>query len=527
MRRRHFLQSAAAAALCATTHAASTTEVEATFGEPGATISPHLYGHFIEHLGGVIYDGIWVGETSSIAHIGGIRRQFVEDLKRIGAPNFRWPGGCFADGYHWRDGLGNRTARRRAYNYWEQSMPPGMHATENNHFGIHEFMRLCRLVGAEPYVAGNVGSGSPRELHEWVSYCNAPAGTESLANERASNGDAAPFNVKYWGIGNESWGCGGNMRPDEYARLYRLFITQFPAYTPPFFVATGPRGHSADMDLGWTKGFFEGLQGTRAPLPQGLGVHYYTDFRTTGTKAGVFTDAGWYTVFQKGLRTEEVITRHWEAMGALDAAHRTRFVIDEWGVWYPPGEEIAPGYILSQPITLRDALHTAVTFDIFNRHADKIAMANVAQTINCIHSLFLAQGDRCIRTPAYSVFDMYQPHKGARNVPVRFDAGEVEVPVLGGTARLPRVSASASLNGKRLFLTMTNLSLGDDIAVRVNTHATEARGMMLTHADKQATNTWARPNEVTPRGFRPEINGQNLRFTLPAKAVVAVEVTLA
>ena len=221
MQRRTFLKTSAGAglgALAASRSAfAADAEIELTPAKPGPVINPHIYGHFIEHLGGVIYDGIWVGRDSKIPNIDGIRKQFVDDMKHIGAPNLRWPGGCFADGYHWRDGIGPAGERPRTYNFWEPRMPEGVHATETNHFGIHEFMRLCRLVGAEPYVAGNVGSGTPREFHDWVLYCNAPRGTVSLADERAANGSEEPFAIKYWGVGNESWGCGGDMTGGEYA----------------------------------------------------------------------------------------------------------------------------------------------------------------------------------------------------------------------------------------------------------------------------------------------------------------------
>src|SRR5947207_12919515 len=226
MNRRTFLKASSAAALgtiaASNFSFAADNAIELTLGEPGAVISPHIYGHFIEHLGGVIYDGVWVGRNSKIPNIAGIRKQFVDDMKRIGALNLRWPGGCFADGYHWRDGIGK--SRPRTYNFWQSRMPKGTDATEPNQFGIHEFMNLCRLIGAEPYVAANVGSSTPQEFHDWVSYCNAPAGTLSLADERAANGDKQPFNIRYWGVGNESWGCGGTMRPQEYATLYRKWV---------------------------------------------------------------------------------------------------------------------------------------------------------------------------------------------------------------------------------------------------------------------------------------------------------------
>ena len=504
---------------------AADADIEVSLQVAGPQISPHIYGHFIEHLGGVIYDGIWVGGNSKIPNVAGIRRQFVDDMKRIGAPNFRWPGGCFADGYHWRDGIG-RGARPRTYNYWQGQMPAGLDATETNAFGIHEFMRLCRLTGAEPYLAANVGSGSPREFHDWVSYCNAPANTTSLAAERAANGDREPFKVKWWGVGNESWGCGGNMDPREYATLYRRFATQIPAYPPrPFLVAVGPRGHSRDMDLGWTTGFFEGMQGHRVPV-DGLSMHFYTDFRNSKEKVATFDSRGWYDVIREGLRTETVIVRHWDAMAKFDPAHRTRLIVDEWGVWYPPGEETIPAQILSQPLTLRDAIHTAVTFDVFNRHADKVAMANVAQTINCIHSLFLAQGDRYLRTPVYHVFEMYKNHMGARSVPLSVRCDDLSVPAGDGTVKMPGVSGSASLKDGRLAITLTNPSLDAALTARirlVSGTATEARGVVLTHADQTARNTFDRPAEVSPAPLTVTSRGGTVEVAIPKHAVVSIE----
>ena len=289
----------------------------------------------------------------------------------------------------------------------------------------------------------------------------------SLAAERAANGDTEPFGVKWWGVGNESWGCGGNMNPQEYATLYRRFVTQFPAYAPkPYLVAVGPRGHSKDLDLGWTTGFFEAMQGHRVAV-DGLSMHYYTDFRNSREKVSTFEARGWYDVIREGMRTESVIERHWEAMAKYDPNHRTKLIVDEWGVWYAPGEETAPAHILSQPLTLRDALHTAVTFDVFNRHADKVAMANVAQTINCIHSLFLAQGDRFTRTPVYSVFEMYKNHMGGRSVPLRVRCDELSEPAGGGTVKMQGVSASASLKDGRLAVTLTNPSHDSPLTARI------------------------------------------------------------
>ena len=301
MKRRTFLSLSALAPLNALVPsswaATSDASVEIDPSAEGPTISPHVQGQFIEHLGGVIYDGVWVGPTSKIPNINGLRKQFVDDMKRINVPNFRWPGGCFADGYHWRDGTGASAKRPHTYNYWQYAMPKGADATESNRFGIHEFIELCRLTGAEPYLAANMGSGSPQEFHDWVSYCNAPQGTVSLATERAANGDPTPFNVRWWGVGNESWGCGGDMTPTEYATLYRRFATQFPAYSPkPFLVAVGPRGHSKDLDLTWTTGFLEAMQGHKTPI-DGLSM------QRTGPSSGV------YRVAEPSWATASAVTR--------------------------------------------------------------------------------------------------------------------------------------------------------------------------------------------------------------------------
>jgi alpha-L-arabinofuranosidase len=498
-------------------------DLELTLGESGAVISPHIYGHFIEHLGGVIYDGVWVGRNSKIPNVDGIRKEFIDDMKRIGAPNLRWPGGCFADGYHWRDGIGK--SRPRTYNFWQSRSPKGVDATEVNQFGIHEFMNLCRQIGAEPYVAANVGSSTPKEFHDWVSYCNAPAGTLSLADERAANGDKQPFNIRYWGVGNESWGCGGTMRPEEYATLYRKWITQFPAYVQPFLVAAGPRGHAPDTDIGWTTGFFENMRGYQPP--DGFALHFYTDLRPTTIKAADFNASEWYEVLLRGVRLEKIMQDHWTEIGKFDPTHKTKFVVDEWGVWYKPGEEIQPSYILSSPMTLRDAVHTGLTFDIFNRHAEKIAMANVAQTVNCIHSLFLAEGDKFVRTPVYYVFEMYRAHMGAQQLAVKNPAHDLNVSGINGAATLPGLSASASLRNKRVTVTLTNPSLDSDIAVRVRlsngAHATEAKATVLTHQDMRATNTFANHDEVKPGVHPVKVEGSALALTVPKHSVVSVQ----
>jgi alpha-N-arabinofuranosidase len=320
------------------------------------------------------------------------------------------------------------------------------------------------------------------------------------------------------------------MKPGEYATLYRQFITQFPVYTEPFFVATGPRGHSQDMDLDWTRGFFAGLQGHPRSRVHGLGLHFYTDFRPTSVIPEKSTAREWYAVLAKGLLMEPIIEKHWAIMGEFDPEHFTKFVIDEWGTWYATGALIAPGYILSQIITLRDAVHAALTFDVFNRHVEKIAMANIAQTVNCLHSLFLAHEDKYTRTPAYYTFEMYRPHMGARRVPLRIKIPELTVPVLEGTAKLPGLSGSASIREKRLTVTLTNPSLDAAVAAWIRlaggARVTEARGSVLTHENIAAANTFENPHKVEPAKLSVNISGGAAQVTIPKQAVVALELLI-
>ena len=284
MNRRTFLKATSAATLgtiaASNFSFAADAEIELTLGEPGAVISPHIYGHFIEHLGGVIYDGVWVGRNSKIPNIDGIRKQFVDDMKRIGAPNCAGPAAASPTAITGATASAN--PRPRTYNFWQSRMPNGVDATETNQFGIHEFMNLCRLIGAEPYVAANVGSGTPQEFHDWVSYCNAPAGTVSLADERAANGDKQPFNVTLLGRRQRVLGMRRHHAPARVRHAIPQMVTQFPAYVQPFLVAAGPRGHSADTDIGWTTGFFENMRGYQPP--DGFSLHYYTDLRPTPIK---------------------------------------------------------------------------------------------------------------------------------------------------------------------------------------------------------------------------------------------------
>jgi len=376
--------------------------------EPIGTISPYLHGHFAEHLGELVYSGVYVDPKGAIPNTGGIRHDVVDALKPLGIPVLRWPGGCFADTYHWRDGIGPREKRPMRINtHW------GM-AEEPNHFGTHEFMEFCRLIGAEAYFAGNLGSGTPGEMRDWVEYCNF-SGNSTLADERRANGAADAYKVKFWGVGNENWGCGGNMSPAEYAAefiRFQSFVNDYPG-APVERIACGANG----ADWKWTEEFLSSVTQPKS-VPwrinkvQGLAAHYYAGTAGTATE---YTEGEWLHLLARGTAIEGILTGHRAIMDRFDPERKIKLLLDEWGTWHPV-ETGKPSGGLYQQGTIRDACVAALTLDIFNNHADKIYMANIAQLVNVLQSLLLVQDDKCIKTPTFHVFDLYQPHKGAQAV---------------------------------------------------------------------------------------------------------------
>jgi len=488
--------------------------------EPIGTIRPALYSQFAEHIGGVIYDGIWVGPESKVANIDGIRRALVEHVKQLGPVVVRWPGGCFADKYHWRDGVGPRPNRPRRFGRWREE-------TESNQFGTHEFIRFCRLCGVEPYFAANVGTGSPEEFQQWVEYCNAPAGSTSLADDRGVNGQREPFGVRYWGVGNESWGCGGNFIPEDYCREYRRFTEWLPRYgVPLYLIAAGPNGNDRD----WTRRFFaKWLDGQRAPI-QGWAPHYYCG--TTG-HALKFTHDQWYEQLHKANQMETLIKDQWTALGEFDHDHKVKLVIDEWGSWHPEGTEINKRHLYEQMSTLRDASVAALSLDTFNRHAGKIDMANIAQLINNLHSLFLADGDRFVATPNFHVYAMYRRHQGAKGVRIVAEAPELAFRAGGREQRIFRLAGSASLLGAKeatLTLVHTHATESAEVVVRLRGGAAEnARHTVLTHEQLNAHNTFEEPANVVPRPAlpAPRAAGPEVRFMLPPASINRVDIQLA
>jgi len=478
-----------------------------------AIISPMLYGHFIEHLGRCVYEGIWVGEDSPIPNTRGVRNDTVEALRKLAAPVLRWPGGCFADDYHWRDGVGPRAERPRRMNLWWRG-------EESNHFGTHEFIDLCRQVGAEPYVCLNVGSGTPEEASAWLEYCNHDGNT-TRAWERAANGHAAPFGVRYWGVGNENWGCGGRFAPDDYAREYRRFACYLRgrSATPIELIACG---HTSPD---WNRRFLETL-GDLNQIDH-LSVHrYYNCGHATD-----FSDTEYYNLYPRALQVEADIL---DAATALALYNKTGrqigVIVDEWGVWHPEARQEVGHF---QRNTLRDALVAAAVFDVLNRHADKVTMANIAQTLNVLQAVCQTDGEALWLTPTYHAYALYKPHMGNAAVQIDLD----DIPAVearaanGRTVSLPVVSASASIDetGKTVVVTLQNLHLADPLPCTIRLRGgsiAKASAQILTAKDVRDHNDAETPRNVRAKRFKVEAKGTTLRTTIPPHALVSARVTL-
>ncbi len=502
--------------------------------QPIATIQPQLHGQFIEHLGTCIYDGIWVGEPSPIPNINGIRRSVVEALQRIRPPVIRWPGGCFADGYHWEDGIGPRDQRPvRVANRW------GADELEPNSFGIHEFLELCRLVGAEPWLNGNLGGGTPSELSAWVEYCNYPGGT-TISQQRVANGAPEPFGVRYWGIGNESWDCGGKFRPDSYADEYKRFESHFPRFhnQAPFLIACGPDGNKPAENIAWTEGFFKRLREWRWPRIHGYDAHFYTwNMRWHGWPIQVESIAGtatdytaeqWYQLLAASLEIEDLILQQRALLDDVDPDRAIGLVIGEWGVWHPPTPGQPP---LWQQSALRDGLIAALTLDVFHRHADKVVMATLAQTVNVLHALLLTDGERVVLTPSYHVFEMYQGHRGGQSVRVEFAAESIRIAASDHEQHLPLLQGSASVKDGLLTLSVVNLHADEPVEATIRIAGADAGATdvaTLSHTDLRAHNTFDQPAMVvSQRETLPAVPPGPWRHTFAPASVNVFTVHLA
>jgi alpha-N-arabinofuranosidase len=516
--------------------------IEVLLDEPLGTISPNIYGHFAENLSGVIYDGMWVGENSKVPNINGIRKELVDELRKIKPPVVRFPGGCFADSYDWRDGVGPLDKRPRRTNFWaegEAPNAPARHRYDPNHFGTNEFAHFCKLIGSEPYLAANVRSLPAQEFYRWVEYCNSPAGSTTLAEMRAAAGYSDPFNVHYWGVGNESWGCGGNFTAQEYAVEFRRWTTWVPRYEHQelSFIASGP---NVD-DWNWTRGFLEEiLKKGRFQLRSvwGMALHHYAwNLSRGGTQdwlkgkgdALKFEAVDWYELLREGDRMEGLINGHWQVMGEMDAEHRIKLVVDEWGPWYRPGGEATSSDQLEQIPTLRDAVFSGMTLDIFNRHPEKVAMANCAQLINCLNSLYLAHEDKFCVTPVGHVFALYAAHQGGQSLRTIFSVPEISYDRDGKRASFWGLRGSASLHDKQLVLTVVNpdVSAAREAEIGIRGGSIQSgSATFLTHSDIHAHNSFEQKNVVTPQTKAVEGKGRTLTYSFPPASVTKLALQL-
>jgi alpha-L-arabinofuranosidase len=483
--------------------------------QPGPVVNPNIYGHFAEHLGRGIYEGIWVGPSSPIPNTRGMRNDVLAALKELHVPVLRWPGGCFADEYHWKDGIGPREKRPSMINTnWGG-------VVEDNSFGTHEFMDLVETLGTEAYITGNVGSGTPQEMMEWIEYMTSDA-ISPMANLRRQNGRDKPWRVPYFGIGNEPWGCGGNMRPEYYAdefRKYNSFIKNYDRTKP---IARLGAGADAS-NLNWTEVMME-RAGTRM---NGLSLHYYTlptgNWGAKGS-ATAFAEDQWFSTLRRTLVMDDLLGKHSAIMDKTDPAKKVGLIVDEWGTWYDvePGTE--PGFLYQQS-TMRDALVAALNFHVFHKHADRVAMANIAQTINVLQAMILTNKEKMIRTPTYWVFEMFKVHQGGTVLPVELTSPAYTF----GTESIPAISASAtrSADGKVVNLSLANTNPSAAISLKMTLTGLTARtvtGRVLTAPTMQAHNTFEAPDVVKPVAFTgATLAGNTLTLTVPAKSVVVMQ----
>jgi alpha-N-arabinofuranosidase len=551
IRRRDFLRTTAAVSglafarkfsPLATAESSSGAIIEVLLNERLGVISPEIYGHFVENLSGVVYDGVWVGEDSKIPNINGIRKRLVDEMRKIKPAIVRFPGGCFADSYDWRDGVGPVDKRPRRTNFWFGGEKPGAldaHRYDPNRFGTSEFVQFCRLIGGQPYLAANLRSLPAEQFYRWVEYCNSPAGSTTLADERAAAGFKDPFNVRYWGVGNESWGCGGNFTAQEYAVEYRRFTAWVPGYQAPLsFIASGPN----DDTWSWTRGFLEEItRKGRAAIRDifGLALHYYAwnlsrgkthDWAEGKGDAVNFDATDWYELLQQGDVMESLITGHWQVMGEFDPEHHVKLVVDEWGPWYKDGSALTATDQLEQLPTLRDAVFSGMTLDTFNRHPDKVAIGCCAQLINCLNSLYLAHEDKFCVTPVGHVFAMYAAHQGGQSVRCEFLAPEISYDRDGKQASFWGLKGAASLHDKTLVLTAVNPDVTKPMQAQINVRGASVKSgaaTILTAPDIHARNTFEQPDALVPKTATVNVRGGAVSFEFPAASVVKLELQLA
>ncbi len=478
-----------------------------------STISKNIYGHFSEHLGRCIYEGIYVGENSDIPNVNGMRSDVVNALKHIEVPVLRWPGGCFADEYHWKDGIGPKEGRKKMINtHWGG-------VVEDNSFGTHEFMELCSQLECEPYINGNLGSGTVQEMSEWVEYMTFD-GLSPMSSLREENGAKRPWKLKYFGIGNENWGCGGNMRPQYYAdeyRRYGVYVRSYDKENPIFKIACGPNTD----DYNWT----ETMMTNAKCCMDALTLHYYTIPTGVWDKKGSATEFDvdmYYKTLKAAYKMEELVTRHLQIMDRHDPEHKVGLIVDEWGTWFDVEDGTNPGFLYQQN-TMRDAIVASMTLDIFNSHSDRVIMANIAQVVNVLQSMILTDKEKMLLTPTYHVFDLYKDHHDATLLGTHIKAKNV------GTDGndIPQISATASEKDGHITLTLTNADAKNaaDVEIEfVGSNINQVNAYILT-GDMDAHNTFDNTENVSLQSFDSfSIKNQLLSAKLPACSVVKLTI---
>lgn len=497
-----------------TAHAQMKNEVSIKKTDNPVTISKHIYGHFAEHLGKGIYGGLFVGEDNKqIPHDKGVRKDIIEALRNLNIPNLRWPGGCFADTYQWKDGIGPQEKRPAITNVWWGGV------REDNSFGTHNFLDLCEALGTEPYLAANVGSGSVKDLIDWVQYVNFDS--ESPMSElRKQNGREKPWNVKYWGIGNEAWGCGGNMTAEYYANIYRqyaTFVTDWNNSSKVFRIASGANSE----DYRWTEVLMRDIP---HKMLEGVALHHYavTDWSNKGP-AKDFSDEQYFGTMKVAMKMDELVTKHSAIMDKYDPKKQVALVVDEWGGWYDVEPGTNPGF-LHQQNTIRDAMIAGVTLNIFNNHADRVRMANLAQTVNVLQAVILTDNEKMLLTPTYHVLEMYKVHQDAQLLAVNVKSDDFTL----GNDKLPAVSASASVDSKGVtHISLVNIDPKKSQEISVNLTGVQAKtvqGRILTSARVTDYNSFENPDKVKPAAFKDaKLKNNTLTVKLPPVSVVVLE----
>ncbi len=476
-------------------------------------ISKNIYGHFAEHLGHCIYGGFYVGDTSkTIPNTNGVRNDIIAALKKLKIPNLRWPGGCFADTYHWKDGIGPKNSRPSMVNKWWGGV------TEDNSFGTHDFLNMCELLGAEPYISGNVGSGTVQELADWVQYSNFK-GRSPMSDLRKQNGREEPWKVKLWGIGNEAWGCGGNMTAEYYANEYRKYTT---------FIADWENGGglqriasgASDADYKWTETLMKNI-----PLNMlgGVAMHHYSVLEWNKKGSAVnFTEEQYFTTMKRALQMEEMVTSHSAIMDKYDPNKKVALVVDEWGGWYDVEAGTNPGFLFQQN-TMRDAMIAGVTLNIFNNHAERVRIANLAQCVNVLQAVILTDKEKMILTPTYHVMEMYNVHQDAKLLPVRITGNDYVL----GNEKLPAVSVSASkdsLGVTHISLVNIDAKKSQDISIAIDGGKYSGlTGRILSAQQLQDYNSFSQPDKIKPAAFTgAKLSGNSVSIKLPPFSVVVL-----